>query len=222
MSMMQPLRGFLFLIATLAPATRNAGQEPVESLKDIARRTGGAVASQITGESPRLSLLELTQMADLIVRARLTDMTTRLSDDETTVFRDFTVLPMAAIKQPKDLVRSRTPRPTQVLTFRRRGGTLTVDGLHLTTYTNFEHRESAMAVGQEYFLFLTKALPARSTTMATGTGVYELSSEHWGVYPICNGRIVKTNFVAQRTERTTDDPEAFAALIRDLAKQPIK
>ncbi len=40
-------------------------------------------------------------MADLIVRARLTDMTTRLSDDETTVFRDFTVLPMAVIKQPQ-------------------------------------------------------------------------------------------------------------------------
>src|SRR6476660_8646975 len=155
--MMQPLRGLLFLIAMLAPVTTNAGQEPVESLKDIARRTGGAVASQITIESPRLSLLELTRMADLIVRARLTDMTTRLSDDETTVFRDFTVLPMAVIKQPKDLVRSRTPRPTQALTFRRRGGTLTVDGLHLTTYTNFEHRKSAMAVSQEYFLFLTKA-----------------------------------------------------------------
>ena len=219
---MQPLRGFLFLIATLAPATTNAGQEPVESLKDIARKTGGAVVSQITIESPRLSLVELTQMADLIVRARLTDMTTRLSDDETTVFRDFTVLPMAVIKQAQDMDRSRTPRPAQVLTFRLRGGTLTVDDLRLTTDTNFEHRESAMAVGQEYFLFLTKALPARSTTMATGTGVYELSSEHWGAYPIRNGRIVKTNFVAQRTDRTTDDPEAFAALIRDLARQPSK
>lgn len=216
---MQSLRTLSILLAAIVVAITSAAQEPLDSLKDVARRSGGTVSSKIDTESPSMSLRELAQTADLIIRGRLATMTTRLSDDESTVFRDFTVTPIAIIKQPPELLRANRPGPLQTLTLRQLGGAIVVDGLTLRTTTNFEDRENPMEPGQEYVLFLSRALPSRSTTMSTGAGVYQLSSAHWGAYPIRNGKVGNfTKWVAQRTDRNTDDPNAFAALIRDLAK----
>ena len=207
------------LLAVVLAAFTSAAQEPLDSLKDVARRNGGTTSSKIHGESPLMSLRELAQTADLIIRGRLTTMTTRLSDDESTVFRDFTVAPISVIKQPPELLHANRPGPLPALTLRQIGGTIVVDGLTLRMSTNWEDRETPMAPNQEYFLFLSKALPSRSTTMSTGPGVYRLSSAHWGAFPIHNGKVGNfTKWVAQRTDRNTDDPSAFAALIRDLAR----
>jgi len=207
------------LLAVVLAAFTTAAQEPLDSLRDLARRFGGTANSMIDGESPLMSLRQLAQTADLIIRGRLTSMTTRLSDDESTVFRDFTVTPISVIKQPPELVRANRPGPLPMLTLRQIGGTIVVDGLTLRMSTNWEDRETPMAPNQEYFLFLSKALPSRSTSMSTGPGVYRLSSAHWGAFPIHNGKVGNfTKWVAERTDRTTDDPSTFAALIRDFAK----
>lgn len=207
------------LLAVVLAAFTSAAQEPLDSLKDLARRFGGTADSKIDAESPLMSLRQLAQTADLIIRGRLTSMTTRLSDDESTVFRDFTVTPLSVIKQPPELVRANRPGPLPMLTLRQVGGTIVVDGLTLRTSTNWEDRETPMAPNQEYFLFLSKALPSRSTTMSTGPGVYQLWSAHGGAYPIRDGKVGNfTKRVAQRTDRNTDDPNAFSALIRDFAK----
>jgi hypothetical protein len=90
--------------------------------------------------------------------------------------------------------------------------------LTLGMSTNWEDREPPWSQVRT-FLFLSRALPSRSTTMSTGPGVYQLSSAHCGAYPIRNGQVGDfTKLVAQRTDRNTDDPNAFAALVRDLAK----
>ncbi|MEO5894445.1 MAG: hypothetical protein ABIS06_01960 [Vicinamibacterales bacterium] len=210
------------LLPVVLAAFTSAAQEPVDSLKDLARRSGGTANSKIDSDSPAMSLGQLAQTADLIIRGRLTSITPRLSDDESTVFRDFTVTPISAIKQPPELLRASRPGPLQMLTLRQVGGTIVVDGLTLRTTTNFEDRETPMVPKQEYFLFLSKALPSRSTTISTGSEVYQLSSAHWGAFPIHNGKVGNfTKWVAQRTDRNTDDPSAFAALIRDLAR-PVK
>jgi hypothetical protein len=213
------LRTLSILFALISAAFTSAAQEPLDSLKDLARRSGGTVTSKVDGESPSMSLRELAQTAELIIRGRLKTMTTRLSDDESTVFRDFTVTPLAIIKPPPELLRANRPGPLQTLTLRQLGGTIFVDGLTLTTMTNFEDRETPMAAGQEYVFFLSRALPSRSTTMSTGPGVYQLSLAHWGAYPIRNGKVGNfTKWIAQRTDRNTDDPAAFVTLVRDLAK----
>jgi hypothetical protein len=216
---MQSVRTLFILLAVLAAAFTSAAQEPLESLKDLARRNGGTIDSMIDAESPLMSLRDLTKTADLIIRGRLTTMTTRLSDDESTVFRDFTVTPMVILKQPPELLHATRPGPLQALTLRMIGGTIVVGGLTLRVSTNWEDRETPREPGQEYFLFLSRALPSRSTTMSTGPGVYQLWSALGGVYPIRDGRVGSfTKLAAQRTDRNTDDPVAFATLIRDLVK----
>lgn len=76
-----------------------------------------------------------------------------------------------------------------------------------------------MASGQEYVLFLSPATPSRSTTMSTAPGVFQLTSVAWGAYLIRNNRLENfTTWVAQRTDRKTDDPSAFIAQIRDLVE----
>jgi hypothetical protein len=55
--------------------------------------------------------------------------------------------------------------------------------------------------------------------MSTASGVYQLSSAHWGAYPIREGKVGNlTEWVAQRTDRNTDDPVTFETIIRELAK----
>ena len=216
---MRSLPTLSILVAVIAAAFTSAAQEPLDSLKDVARRNGATANSKIDGESPAMSLKELAQRADLIIRGRLATMTTRLSDDESTVFRDFTITPIAILKQPPELSRAARPGPLPTLTLRQLGGTIVVEGLTLRTTTNFEDREAPLEAGQDYFLFLSRALPSRSTTMSAAPGVYQLSSAHWGVYPIRGGKVGNsTKWLAQRTDRNTDDPLAFATLIRDLAK----
>lgn len=78
------------------------------------------------------------------------------------------------------------------------------------------HRHNPMAPGQEYVLFLSPAVPSPSTT-STVAGVFQLAAVHWGAYPIQNNKVGNfSNWVAQRTDRTTDDPATFTAQIRDL------
>ena len=216
---MQSVRTLSILIAVIAAGFTSAAQEPLDSLKDVARRNGGTISSKIDGEFPLMSLRELAQAADLIIRGRLTTMTMHLSDDESTIFRDFTVTPMVIFKQPPELLHATRPGPLPALTLRMIGGTIVVDGLTLRMSTNWEDRETPMEPGQDYFLFLSRALPSRSTTMSTGPGVYQLWSAFGGAYPIRDGKVGNfTKRVAQRTDRNTDDPNAFAALIRDFAK----
>jgi hypothetical protein len=212
------IRTVSFLIVVLVTAFAVAAQEAVESLKDIARRNGGVASSKIDGESPSMSIRDLAQQSDLIVRGRLERITTRLSDDESTVFRDFTVTSLVVIKQRADLSQARRPAQLPALTLRQLGGRILVDGLTLTTTTNFEDRETPMEAGQEYILFLSSAPASRSTTMSTGSGVFQLMSAHWGAFPIRNGKVSNfSKWVAQRTDRATDDPAAFVAQIRALA-----
>jgi hypothetical protein len=191
-------------------------QEPLDSLKDVARRLGGTATSKIIVESPLMSLEELTRAAELIVRGRLDAMTVRLSDDESTVFRDFTVSPLETLKQPSDLAGANQPRPAESIVLRQLGGTIVVDGLTLTTSTNWEHRDTPMVPGQDYVLFLSRATPSRSTTMSSRGFAYALTSVHWGAYLIQDGQVVFTRFVAQRTNRIKEDPAAFIAQIRGL------
>jgi hypothetical protein len=210
---------FIALFAFVLAAFTVGAQEPLDSLKDLARRSGGRANSKIDGESPSMSLRELVLTADLIIRGRLTSMTVRLSDDEATVFRDFSVAPILVIKQQPELLSATRPGRLPTITLRQLGGTILIDGLTMRTTTNFEDPESPMAPNQEYFLFLSNALPSRSTTMSTESGVYHLASAHWGAFPIRNGKVGNfTKWVAQRTDRNTDDPIAFAALIHDMVK----
>jgi len=196
-----------------------AQDSKLTSMKDTARRQGGTAAGKIQIESPLMTVKDLAQAADLIVVGRLESMTTRLSDDESMVYRDFTVTPLNVLKQPPDLSQAKRPGPMQTLTVRQVGGTLVVEGLTLITSTNFEDRETPMAVGAEYVLFLSRATPSPSTTMGTGTNVFQLTSPHWGIYPIRNGKVGNfSRWIAQRTDRTTDDPAAFVAQIREFAR----
>lgn len=207
----------VFLIAACAGATVAGQETTLDSMKDVARRLGGIAKSKITVESPSMSLIELVALSDLIVRGRLETMTTRLSDDESTVFRDFALTPLLVIKQGSGLAQAQKPGPLAPLTLRQIGGTMVLDGLTLVTTTNFEDRDNPMAPGQEYVLFLSPATPSRSTTMSTAAGVFRLTSVHWGAYPIRNNKVGNfTSWIAQRTDRTTDDPATFIAQIRDL------
>ena len=130
---------------------------------------GGSATNKIDIESPSMTLKDLSQAADLILRGHLELMTTRLSDDESAVYRQFTVRPVVMIKQPSELLQAKRPGQLQELTVFQPGGTLVVDGLTLKTVTNFEDPETAMQVGSEYVLFLSRATPKRSITMSTGT-----------------------------------------------------
>jgi hypothetical protein len=211
---------FCALVAMGAVGFTSAGQDTtLTSMKDVARRLGGTATNKIDIESPSMSMKDLTQTADLILRGRLESMTTRLSDDESAVYRDFTVSPIEIVKQPSDLSQAKRPGLLQMLTVRQIGGTLVVDGLKLITSTNFEDRQTPMAAGNEYVLFLSRATPSTSTTMSTGTHVFQLTSPHWGIYPIRNGKVGNfSKWLAQRTDRKTDDPAAFVAEIRDLVQ----
>src|SRR5690348_14270204 len=85
----------LISLATILLRTAPSGQEAtLTSMKDVARRTGGTATSKIHVEPSAVPFAELVQSADLIVHARLETMTTRLSDDESTIFRDFTLAPI--------------------------------------------------------------------------------------------------------------------------------
>ena len=111
------------------------------------------------------------------------------------------------------------PGQFPMLTIRQLGGTLVVEGLTLKTVTNFEDPEAPMTVGAEYVLFLSRANPRPSLTMSAGSDSFELTSPHWGLYPIVNGKVASpSKWVARRTDRTTDDPAAFVAQIREFAK----
>jgi hypothetical protein len=214
-AMMRPMRILPMLLTMAISALPSTAQEPQDSLKDLARRNGGTIASKVDVGSPATPLRELTQMADVIIRGRLTSMVTRLSDDESTVFRDFTVTVSSILKESPELIRAKTPGPLPTFTLRQIGGTIIVDGLKLTTITNYEDREAPMDAGQEYVLFLSKAQPSPSTTMTTGAGVYSLTSTHFGAYPIRAGKVGNlTKSVANRSDRKTDDPSAFVAAIR--------
>jgi hypothetical protein len=152
-------------------------------MKDLARRLGGTASSKIMVESPSMSLSDLVRLSDLIIRGRLDTVTTRLSDDESTVFRDCGVPPLVIIKQRFGLAQAAKPGPLPALTLRQIGGRLVVDGLTLVTITDFEDRDSPMEAGQEYVLFLSPAMPSRSTTMSTAAGVFQLAAVHWGRIP---------------------------------------
>jgi len=212
----------MLLVSVMASVVAtSAGQDAtVTSMKDVARRLGGTAKSKIHGESPSMSLGELVALSELIIRGRLETRTTRLSDDESNVFRDFGVTPLAMIKQHPVLAQAAKPGPLAALTLRQIGGKMVVDGLTLVTTTNFEDGDNPMEPGQEYVLFLSPATPSPSTTMST-VGVFQLTSVHWGAFPIRNNKVENfTRWVARRTNRTTDDPETFIAQIRELVGTP--
>jgi hypothetical protein len=204
-------------LAVLALGTSRLGQEPLDSLKDVARRLGGTVTSKIDVETPSMSFKELVQTTDFIVHARLATMTTRLADDESTVFRDFTLAPITFIKQRVESTQSEKPNQLPALTLRQVGGRMTVDGLTLVTTTNFEDRVTPMAPGEEYVLFLSPASPSPSTTMSTGKTVFQLTSLYWGAFPVRNGQVGFTNWTRRGPERMPDNNLlAFIAQTRDL------
>ena len=176
-------------------------------------------ADKIDVEPPSMSLSELVSQSDLIIRGRLEAATTRLSDDESTVFRDFSVTPIVIIKQRRGLAQAAKPGALPALTLRQIGGRMVVDGLTLVTTTNFEDRDNPMAPGQEYVLFLAPAAPSPSTTMSTPASVFRLTSVAWGAYPIRDNKVGDfTKWEARRTDRSTDDAATFIAQIRDLVE----
>jgi hypothetical protein len=218
-TMQQPLWRLtcLMSLAFLPLGTASFGQQPLDSLKDVARRLGGTVTSTIDVEPPSMSFKELVQTTDLVVHARLATMTTRLADDESTVFRDFTVAPITFIKQPVESIQPEKPNQLPTLTFRQAGGRMTVDGLTLATTTNFEDRVTPMAPGEEYVLFLSPAHPSPSTTMSPGKTVFQLTSLYWGAFPVRNGQVGFTNWTRRGPERMPDTSfVAFIAHTRGL------
>ena len=204
-------------LAIVPLGTATVAQEPSNSLKDVARRLGGAATSTIDVETPSMSFTELVQTTDLIVHARLATMTTRLADDESTVFRDFTLAPITFIKQHVGQTQPEKPDQLPTLTLRQVGGRMSVDGLTLATTTNFEDRVTPMAPGGEYVLFLSPANPSPSTTMSTGTTVFQLTSAYWGAFPVRNGQVGFTNWARRGPERMPDNGlGAFIAHTRVL------
>lgn len=160
---------------------------------------------------------EMVRRSDLIVRGRLTEKTARLSDDESTVFTDYAITPTRVLKRPMDLAISQAPGGTPAITLQEVGGTLVVDGLRLETQTDSHDPGRPLTVGDEYVLFLMKPVPSSATTKRIRSGVFELASGKYAVFPIRAGKVeVFTKVAANRGHLTSDDPEAFLGSVQQL------
>jgi len=180
-----------------------AAQQP--SLKEMARAQGGTAGQVVDAHSPVMELPALIADSVLVVHARVVNQRTTLNRDETIVMTEYTLEPF---RIPLARSTESSARPGQVkIIVRRPGGTLSVDGLTLTTDVNDYPEEAALKTGEDALFFLSRD---------QDEGFYRPLGGPFGILRIKGGQTKPlTPSVARRRG---DKPEALSDVLATVEK----
>lgn len=156
------------VILTLVSLPAGSSEQSGDSLKDAARRQGGAAYDYLEVEMPFASLSQVVSAADVILRARITSKDSRLTQDERFVRTYYAFNPSRIFKDKIGIVPTRnSPRMTTPLVFSEPGGVVHVDGLRITMGSNAA-ADPPLKVGEEVLAFLSWDKDANAFRLQNG------------------------------------------------------
>lgn len=156
------------VILTLVSLPAGSSEQSGDSLKDAARRQGGAAYDYLEVEMPFASLSQVVSAADVILRARITSKDSRLTQDERFVRTYYAFNPSRIFKDKIGIVPTRnSPRMTTPLVFSEPGGVVHVDGLRITMGSNAA-ADPPLTVGEEVLAFLSWDKDANAFRLQNG------------------------------------------------------
>jgi hypothetical protein len=143
---------FSMLVLSAVLAGNPAFQRP-DGLISSARRLGGKAENGLDLELAFTPFDKVVANSQLVVRARIRSVSTRLSSDEQYVLTQYEITPTHFFKG--SLPPISRPGPTLALMVVQLGGTLDVDGLHLSTSMNIYPPAELFRQGEDVILCLT-------------------------------------------------------------------
>lgn len=156
------------VILTLVSLPAGSSEQSGDSLKDAARRQGGAAYDYLEVEMPFASLSQVVSAADVILRARITSKDSRLTQDERFVRTYYAFNPSRIFKDKIGIVPTRnSPRMTAPLVFSEPGGVVHVDGLRITMGSNAA-ADPPLKVGEDVLAFLSWDTDANAFRLQNG------------------------------------------------------
>jgi hypothetical protein len=180
----------ILFTAIVGSSLRAGVQDPVvPTLRERARQNGGTYKETLWTTAALAPLSKLAAEADLIVEGRVATRTTKLNKEETAVLTVFTLSPERLFKDRLRLGTRPSPGPTEPLTFYEPGGTVEVDGLHITMAFR-DATKPALAVGDEIIGFFVKNAE---------TGLLRVHNWPYGLLRVRGGSVVATNDMVART-----------------------
>jgi hypothetical protein len=209
----------LLIVAALGSASLAGVAAETQSMKDEARARGGTFTNLIDITVPAPSFPDMVRASDLIVRGRVARRIARLSDDESMVFTEYAITPVRVLKRPGELASSDVPGEPPTITLWLPGGILVVDGLRLQTQSMIHDPNRDFAVGDEYVLFLVRAVPSGATTNQVPRGAFEPASGQFAVFSIRGEKVQGfTRINPARKGPTSDNADEFLASIQQMVQ----
>jgi len=181
-----------------------------QSLREAARESGGSASNTIDYTEPTTTIAQLVQLSDFIVHARVLSSKTLLVHDESLVATDYTISPLAVIKQAPSLATmSRPGSPATNAVIRRIGGTVIEGGYRYSTLNGSIPEDEAPRVGDEVIWFL-RYQPTEK--------VFGFTAGPFAAFRVNGGEVrALTTAVATRRGDGTIDISTFIRAIRQPA-----
>jgi hypothetical protein len=174
----------LSILLTVPPATA-VGRQLIgtDSLKEQARANGGKISAQLHVDLPLGSLEIVTRTAEVIVHGTIHKVESRLTKDERDVLRYCTVMPRRILKDALKIAVTDRPRMTEPMVFVLHGGTVHVEGLEISSYSNVD-LDPPLRAGEEVIAFLAKSPEREAFLLPYGP---------YGILRVREGRVVAGN-----------------------------
>jgi len=199
----------LFIVSALIVASFVS--LPAQSLRDAAKKLGGAADNTYNAEPQRRSRDELVSTSEMIVHARISGIRTLLVEDDTLVATEYYFVPLQMIKQVIAQRSAARPGAMPPLTVRRIGGRM-VEGEYRYSTMNHDFPESeALKIGDETILFLQ---------FDAARGVYAFTDGPFGVFRVADDKVLPLTGLVAKVR--ADQPVETGAFIADLQRRAAK
>jgi hypothetical protein len=188
--------------------------DPDQSMRVLAKRhETKAVDNVISEHFDAKTPSELAAIADTVVRGRIVEVTPHFTADESLVVTDYRILPEQFITRDPKMDSASRPGSTRGMLVRRKGGTVTEDGVRYTTWLTAYNVKAGLSVGEDVVLFLSYDDDEKA---------YYFSGGPYGVYRIRSGAVIAMARVDQGGERSMGSVDDFIDRVRRSAgrKQP--
>lgn len=185
-----------------------------QSMRVLAKRHESKTAENVVSEHfDAKTPSELAAIADTVVRGRIVEVTPHFSADETSVVTDYRIFPAQFITRDPKMDSASRPGSTRGLVVRRKGGTVTEDGVRYTTWLTAFNVNADLSAGDDVVLFLSYDDDEKA---------YYFSGGPYGVYRVRSGAVIAMARVDQGGERSMGSVDDFVDRVRRSAgrKQP--
>ena len=184
---------------------------PAQSLREAAKKLGGAADNTFNAEFQQRSRDELVSASDVIVRARISGIRTLLIEDDALVATEYDFIPLQMIRQVNAQRSAARPGAMPPLTVRRIGGRMTEGPYRYSTINHDFPESEALKIDDEAILFLQ---------FDPATGGYAFTDGPFGVFRVANDKVLPlTRLVAKLRD---DQPVETKDFIADLQRRASK